>query len=338
MTFPKLGVFCMIALCAPAETWAQTMDNKALTGKYFFRELLIASDARGSVTDSRSLLGTITFNAAGQYSMSAQQALGAAPPTAVTGTGTYSVAPGGTVSLTDPLRNTLTLNARLGAEALIGSTTETSDNTFNLVIAIPAPVAPQSNIALNGSYDLVSLEFPGATSANVKNAFITLQANGAGGFANVKVFGHAANANSGNPATQNLTGGSYSVMGDGTGTMAFGNTAMLLTGSKNLYVSRSGNVILGGSTMAGSQDLLVGIRAINAGAMNASWSGQFWTAGLRVASDGTTAGYAGSLKAVPTLNKVTLTRRLHQTGSGGAIDLTLVNGYTLSSAGTGTSE
>ncbi|MDQ2899391.1 MAG: hypothetical protein M3Y07_06270, partial [Acidobacteriota bacterium] len=314
------------------------MDNKALTGKYFFRELAVTTDGGGNVTDARSLLGTITFNAAGQYSMSAQQSLGTGPATPATGSGTYTVAPGGAVSLTDPLRNALTMNARFGAEALIGSTTEATDNTFNFLVAIPAPVAPQSNIVLNGNYDFVSLEFPGATSANVKNGFITLQANGAGGFANTKVYGHAANANSGIPVTQTVAGATYTLMGDGSGMAAFGNSASLLTGSKNLYVSRTGNVILGASTAAGSHDLLVGIRAINAGATNASWSGQFWTAGLRVATDGTTAGYAGSLNALPSLNKATLTRRLHQTGSGGAIDLTLVNGYALNSSGIGTSE
>ncbi|MGI8988382.1 MAG: hypothetical protein ACR2I2_02215 [Bryobacteraceae bacterium] len=314
------------------------LDNKALTGKYFFRELAIVGDAGGNATDARSLLGAITFNAAGQYSISAQQTLGTGPATAATGSGTYSVAPSGTVSLTDPLRNTLTINARWGAEALIGSTTEAPDNTFNFFVAIPAPVAPQSNIVLNGAYNFVSLEFPGATSANVKNGFITLQANGAGGFTNIKVFGHAANVNSGIPATQTPTGGTYALMGDGSGVAAFGNSAALLTGSKNLYVSRSGNVILGGSTTAGSQDLLVGIRALKGGATNASWSGLFWTAGLRVASDGTTAGYAGSLNALPTFNKTTLARRLHQAGSGGAIDVTLVNGYMLMPGGIGSSE
>lgn len=333
---PKLGLFCIFAFCTPVPTSAQTLDNKALTGKYFFRELAVSGDSGGNVTDARSLLGTITFNAAGQYNMTGQQFLGTAPATAATGSGTYSVTPGGTVSLTDPLRNALMMNARFGSEALIGSTTEASDNSFNFLIAIPAPVAPQSNIVLNGAYDFVSLEFPGATSANVKNGFVTLQANGAGGFTNAKVYGHAANTNGGNPATQTVGGATYALMADGSGVAAFGNSASLLSGSKNLYVSRTGNVILGASPTAGAQDLLVGIRAIIAGPANANWSGPFWAAGLRVASDGTTAAYTGSLNGLPTLNKATLTRRLHQTGS--AIDVTLVNGYTLNPAGVGTSE
>ncbi len=38
------------------------------------------------------------------------------------------------------------INARYGVEAVVGSTTEVSGNTFDLFVAIPAPSVSQSNL------------------------------------------------------------------------------------------------------------------------------------------------------------------------------------------------
>ena len=330
--------FLCVLLAVAAAAFGQTPDNKTLTGKYFVRELLIGTDPSGNLNDARSLLGTMTFNAAGQYAFTGQQTIAAGAPTALTSNGTYSVAPNDSVTLTDPLRTTLSLNARYGVEALIGSSTETSDNAFTLFIAIPAPIATQSNSSLNGTYTVATLEFPGGSAASAKNTFFTLQPNGAGAVGSVRVVGHAANASNGLMATQTIASATYSVTSDGSGMALFGNTASLLTGTKNIYVSRTGNVILGGSLMAGAQDLLIGIRSVAAGASNASWHDQFWTAGLRLDSSGTTASYAGALSAIPSLGKLTLTRRVHQAGFGGAYDFTGTNSFNIAANGTGTEE
>ncbi|MDQ6698862.1 MAG: hypothetical protein M3Z36_01600, partial [Acidobacteriota bacterium] len=297
-------IFSFLAAYTGIPARAQSLDNKVLTGKYFFREILVASDTSGRVTDARGVLGIVTFNAAGQYTFSGQQAFGVAAPTAVNGSGTYTVAPSGTVSLTDPLRSTALINGRYGTEALIGSSTETTDNSFNLMIAIPAPTAAQSNASLNGSYNVATLEFPSASAASVKNALSVLQLNGAGGLSGTRILGHAANIANGAPATQNIAGGTYTVAADGSGTALFGNTASLLTGTRNIYVSRSGNVVLGGSITAGAQDLLIGVKSAAAGAGNTSWHDLFWTAGLRIDSAGGTAGYAGSLNAIPAVGRL----------------------------------
>lgn len=327
-----------LACCTGVRAGAQTLDNKVLTGKYFFREILLTSDTSGLLTDARSVLGTLTFNAAGQYTFTGRQALGVSAPTAVNGTGTYTVAPNGTVSLTDPLRNTASINGRYGTEALIGSSTETTDNSFNLLIAIPAPTAAQSNASLNGSYNVATLEFPSATAASIKNALSVLQLNGSGGLGSTRILGHAANVANGAPATQSLAGGTYTVAADGSGMALFGNTAPLLTGTRNIYISRNGNVFLGASPTAGTQDLLIGVKSAAAGASNASWHDLFWTAGLRIDNAGGTAGYTGSLNAIPTLSRLSLTRRLHQAGVPTALDFTGVNSYTINSTGTGSAE
>lgn len=68
-------ILSVLAAGAGIRAGAQSLDNKVLTGKYFFREILVASDTSGLVTDARSVLGIITFNAAGQYTFSGQQAL-----------------------------------------------------------------------------------------------------------------------------------------------------------------------------------------------------------------------------------------------------------------------
>ncbi len=338
MTAMSLSRASWILVVLAGGAGAETLDNRALTGKYFFREILVIADTSGRVMDARSVLGILTFNAAGQYTYSGQQALGTTAPAAVNGVGTYTVAPNGTVSLTDPLRNTVILNGRYGVEALIGSSTETTDNSFNLIVAIPAPTASQSNASLNGSYTVATLEFPSATTASVKNTFSALQLNGAGVLSSNRVFGHAANVANGAPATQSIAGGTYAVTADGSGTAVFGNTAPLLAGTKNIYVSRTGNVILGGSTTAGAQDILIGVKTAVGGASNASWHDLFWTAGLRVDTAGGTAAYAGSLNAIPSVGRVTMTRRLHQAGAPAALDFTGVNNYTINSTGTGNAE
>ena len=57
---------------------AQTLDNSALTGKYYFRHLSLSTDTAENITDMRSLSGSITFDGAGGYSLAGEQTLGTA--------------------------------------------------------------------------------------------------------------------------------------------------------------------------------------------------------------------------------------------------------------------
>src|ERR1700722_5792608 len=253
---------CLAGLIGAPVISAQTLSNQSLTGNYFFRYVSITSDTLGNAADPRSLLGTITFDGAGHYSFNGQEVIGAAAAASATGTaGTYSVDPAGNVAMDSPIRTGDKVNARLSAEALIGSGTETTDNTFDMLVAVRAPTAPA---AVTGPYWVVTLEFPGGLVANARNTFFSMNSAGIGQPAAMSVYGHAATIANGTPTTQQVTGASYGITSAGAGTLSFGtaSSSSLLSGSKNLYLSADGNVIIGGSTAAGSHDILIGVKAI----------------------------------------------------------------------------
>src|SRR5205823_7103621 len=79
-------------------------------------------------------------------------------------------------------------------------------------------------------------------------------------------------------------GASYTLNGQGSGTISFplpsATTAQsqLLSGSKTLYVSADGNIVLGGAL--NGYDLLIGVRTFSGSASNASLQGTFYTGGF----------------------------------------------------------
>src|SRR5258708_29742068 len=97
----------LLALGMGAVCAAQTLNNQAFTGKYYFRHLSLGSDsaAPANLADPRSLIGTITFDGAGKYTYSGQQITGSGAATTATGLGTYTIDSGGFVSLDSPLRS-----------------------------------------------------------------------------------------------------------------------------------------------------------------------------------------------------------------------------------------
>lgn len=327
---------------------AQTVGIQSLKGRYFFRHVSLGTDAGGNLTDARSLLGAITFDGAGHYTFTGQQVIGTAAATPQTGAGTYSVDPAGFTTLSSPLRTGATLNARFGPEALIGSNTEAAGNDFDLFIAIPAPAGTFSLASLTGSYWAATLEFPGASAANARNTIFNFSSAGTGpltgigsaGTPPILVSGHAANLSSGQPTSQQVSGASYTIAADGTIAANFGSSSTLLSGTKTVYVSSDGNVLLGGSTAAGSHDIFIGVKGIS-GVTNATWSAGFWGAGLR--HDATSAiGYVGSeinggAGASGGPGNLIWSRRLKVLGVGN-VDFSGVNSYALNANGSGTAE
>jgi uncharacterized protein (TIGR03437 family) len=91
----------------------------------------------------------------------------------------------------------------------------------------------------------------------------------------------------GAPITQTVTGATYSLSGEGSGTASFGasSTSMLLSGTKTFYMSRDGNIILGGSPTG--FDLLVGIRSLSGPATTATANSLYYIAGLENTYDQT---------------------------------------------------
>src|SRR5229473_4211885 len=123
---------CVWALLLTGGASAQILDNRTLTGKYYFRQLFVTSDGSGNVTETRSLLGAITFDGNGGYTFTGQQNVGSAAAAALSGFGTYTVSSAGLVNMPNPMRSSLSLNARYSAEAVVGSSTENTSNVFDL--------------------------------------------------------------------------------------------------------------------------------------------------------------------------------------------------------------
>src|SRR5579872_2860854 len=344
------GALIVAALACAGPIGAQTIGNQSLTGKYFFRHVSLATDASGNITDARSLLGNITFDGSGHYSFNGQQVVGAAAAAPLTGNNlTYSVDAAGFVSLGSPQRSGETINARYGPEAVIGSSTESTAGTFDLFIAIPAPTGAATLTSISGAYWAATLEFPGGSTANARNTFFNFTSAGTGTLTGVGtssppilVSGHAANISAGQPQSQQVSGATYTIATDGsvTANFAAASNILLLSGSKTIYVSNDGNVLLGGSTAAGSHDIVIAIKGIS-GASNATWSASSWGAGLRHDATGATSYVGSELNAGAGTGggpgTLIWSRRLKVSGVGN-VDFTGVNSYSLNANGSGTSE
>jgi uncharacterized protein (TIGR03437 family) len=319
---------------------AQTLNNASLSGRYFVREVLFTTDSSNNVTDAHSAIGLMVFSSTGTYMFTGQQLAPNGVGAALTVNGTYSVGPAGIVTMTNPVKTSLTLNVRLGAEALIGSSTEAADNTFDLFVGIPTPagIGIGTN-SLKGTYYGSDFEMPSNSAAQVRVATMALPMDGAGNIGTTTVLGHAANLSGGAIQTQALTGATYAISSDGSGTVTFpvsgglvAANALLNPAQRILYLSNSGNMILGGTP--GGMDLFVGVRGLTGSASNASLTGRSWLAGLRVDSTGSSASYVGSGSAVTVDSTMISSKRYHQSG-GAAFNLTASLGYSIGANGTG---
>src|SRR5580700_975439 len=98
--------FVCAAMLASA-VGAQVSNNASLTGKYYFRQILLITDGTANVTTTTSGSGTLTFDGttgsagAGNFTISGQQLLGTTGVGTLTGSGMYTVQPGGFVTLTN---------------------------------------------------------------------------------------------------------------------------------------------------------------------------------------------------------------------------------------------
>jgi uncharacterized protein (TIGR03437 family) len=283
-----------IVLSAIAATgFSQTLSTNTLNGNYFVRHIEFTTDGSDNVTDARSILGTIAFNGAGNYSFSGQQVIGTGFAAPFNTSGTYAVTAAGFVTLTNPQSSTLTVNARYGTEAVIGSSTEGAGTTFDLFVAIPARAAnatpPYNDQTLAVNYHMIDYELTNASSPGIRVSGMAAEFTGAGGIDTFAPLGHAASVNSGATLNTEQFTGTYTVNPDGTGTIAFAPVAgtttasnLLLAGAtRNLYVSATGNMFLGATP--GAHDILIGVQ--NAVADKIAFSGRYWLAGLGVGSD-----------------------------------------------------
>ena len=162
----------------------------------------------------------------------------------------------------------------------------------------------------------------------------TLNQASAGNLQPITVTGHAASLSRGQPQSQIVSGATYAIAADGSGTLTVSPaaTSQLLSGARTIYLSASGNVLLGGSTIPGGHDILLAVKGAS-GVTNASWNASYFGAGLRVDAS-SVLGYAGTL-AARGQQKVTWSKRIKALGFG-PFDFTGINSYALNPDGTGT--
>jgi len=269
-------VFLWVTLIAAAT--AQNFDssgNGMLKGDYFVRQLLLSGvSAAGAIGRARSIVGTATFDGNGNYTFTGQIAdTQAAQPQSYSMSGKYNLAPNGLFQIQNPIDTTDTDYGAVGAigpSAIVASATEGSYN--DVFVAIPA-ASGASNSTLQGNFNAGFLDFTNGNKAKVRDGYFSFTATGQGSLGSLTISGSAADQGS-VPTTQTASNVMYTLTGNGSGTIDFGSGASLITGAKNFYISRDGNVLLGGSP--GGFDLVVGLKAVTPAASNATFIGTYY--------------------------------------------------------------
>lgn len=327
---------CLAIALFATHMQAQVLDNGFLSGRYGFRQVLISTNTSGQPIEARSLVGIFSFDGRGTFSFLGTRNQGNNGPASLSGAGSYSVSANGFVSMTNPLDTNASMNMRLGSGLLLGSTTDSSGNTFDILVALPLPSQPTSNATINGSYVGTSLEFPNGIFFNIKNSFFRFTANGQGSLGQLATSGQTAQ-NGKRVMQQSIGPSSYSLANDGSGQLIFPTTApfpaatQLLLGDKQFFVSAGGEFMIGGSTSQGAHDFFFAMKTLPNAASNQSFAGLFHSAGLKV-DQSVPSSFAGSVNGLG-VGKAVWTRRVRL--SEGNVDSTAVNDFNLAPDGTG---
>lgn len=305
------------ALFLVAAAAGQNFDasqNKLLQGDYFVREVLMTGTASGAVTAAASVIGTAHFDGNGNYTFKGQgTSLASGPNTSVSLTGTYSLASNSFLkitSLAETFLDSTTPDTDFGGLSVIGPSafvaSATEGTNVTMLVGIPAG-SNVSNTAFKGAYTAGAIDYPSANITDVREATFTLNSDGAGNLGSVAVSGSGALLQNGAPLNQTDLLATYTLSGEGSGTINFGSAAnsQLVSGAKQFYISADGNLVLGGS--ATGYDMLVGMKALAPGTgTNATASGDYFMAALEDQVDPTgqstnlVDAYYGSANALGT--------------------------------------
>lgn len=349
MRIRLFAALCCAALASVAAR-AQVLDNAALSGKYFFVQLLADSPA-GQTVAARNLGGSITFDGKGAYTYSGKLGVGTAAATAASGQGVYRVADSGSLALTNPIRSTLEVRGWLGCAGsgagslpggcgdllIVGASTEAADSSYDFFLAIRAPTGTASAALLSGAYTAASLRL---TDSGAASALLSLAANGGGQFTSLTVLGHATDQGGAN-ASQPVSGATYTLNADGTGSASLGSTSALVSGDREIFISPDGAYLLGYSSAAGPRDVVVGVRNYSGSAAAGNFEGDYriaeltveTQAGAKTAFDGATfSAGSGTVRALGN-GRVLLSERLRALNT--RMDYSGVNSYQVSTDGAG---
>ncbi len=280
LRLPSLAVLLASAvLSAPAQSVVSDGGNQLLEGVYNFRQVVyITGDPIGNFSRRVALSGTMHFDGAGNYVLNGTLAdSGAAGSSAYNFSGNYSLGASGHGWISSPLSEGVRIEGAVAQGVFIGSS---SDSGYNdLLVAALAPADGELSAAtISGSYRLAYFDVPAAGVGQVRSAWMSLEADGAGGTSGAThVQGYFGNS----PSTlveQSISGAQYTWSASGgqitfpTGTLL---TAQLVTGSKTLYAAHGGDLLFGGSS--DGFDLFIGIRL---GQTPGPFSGLYFEGGL----------------------------------------------------------
>ncbi len=283
---PKIAVGLVFASLFVAGVAAQSIDNSAngtLNGNYFVREVLLTdyTSTFNTAQTAVSVTGVIAFDGNGNYVFNGQMRNSTNGSTARSyqTSGQYAVGANGLLEMTNLIDNTDTDYGAVGAIGPNGIVASATEFVYNdILVAVPAG-SNATNATLQGNYQVGYIDYAQGNLAQIRDATFMLSANGQGGFSNIAVTGFAANQGS-TSLSQTVSGATYTLSGGGTGTATFGSasSSQLLSGSKTLYLSQDGNMVIGGDP--NGFDLMVGFRALSGSVSNGTFLGTYYTAAL----------------------------------------------------------
>lgn len=281
-------ILLFVVLC---RTWlpGEVLNNDSLNGDYHFVHLLASVAPAGSATNAENLSGTITFDGNGAFTFSGSLGSGGGTPGPVSGNGAYSVAPSGFVMLDNPNPNVnLQINARLGdaGEVLLGASTEATDGSIDFFAAVRAPTTPVDDAVLTGEYTGAGLAFLEGSDSFLTSTLLTFSSAGTGIIPNVEVIGHAFDVARDVGLREMIINAPYTINGQGVGTAelgrGFGDGSGLFFGVHDIFVSATGNYVIGSSREEDGRQIFVAIKRFSGNAKGAEWDGDYWTAGIDI--------------------------------------------------------
>ncbi len=283
MTRAFVLIFCAALIpFAYGQAWDST-GNNLLQGTYNFREVRWVTPDGTNLTSAESRFGTITFNGAGNYSISGSTNTGSAYTVT---NASYSMSAGGLGFLNPPTGGSAQdrIIGLVSNGIFIGSSTEGSVN--NLFIAARQSATPVTSATFQrGNYAIDYVNPSGLNLDQIRTSTFSIQPNDRGTLGgnlydeiNIRCMYNPYDLEShyDDGCIGDYVPASFS-FSDGVGTFTFGGSGHWISGDKQFYVAEGGQFIFGGSTTG--VDMLVGIHETRL-PLDAPVTGLYFQAGL----------------------------------------------------------
>lgn len=317
----------------PGIALAQTQDSSQdalLKGNYAFRHVAVLNvDMYGNPSEVKAIFGTITFDGAGNYTLSGtsvDNTVSSGAPQALTGKGSYAIGSSGSGYIANPIFPSDSNAYVYGAVAqgvYVGSSTEVGQEGLilnDIFIAIPLGAVP-TNASFTSAYQTGLLDFSGGGASAIKNALFELAPNGNGAFGTITLTGQASDSAE-LTVGETVTGATYNFNSNGSATVTIpqsGRSAQpLFSGTKTMFASADGKFILGWT--ASGYDIFFGVVALDAGSnglagSNSVTAGLYFTAGLEDSIAGTDSFYGATDDFGDTPGDAIMHQRINSPGS-----------------------